>query len=186
MEKVGAVLCVNETSSTLLECDGRTLLIEDYSDLFEKIGTRYGGDGEVDFKIPLIESGIDNLKFVILTQDEVGPVREPEEEVFEDPDSTAQISNIVNNARNFGTQLMNKFTLENITMGITQVGKTYALTMYCHKLVHFLSIGSLYAGLEEVNNLIADNSQTKTDLNPFITNDRLTVYKKHIETYLGI
>jgi hypothetical protein len=96
------------------------------------------------------------------------------------------IKAIVENAKVFGNVLIGKFTIENISMGITQAGKTYDLTMYCHKLIHFIEKGSLYAALQELDILLADTSQTKTDLSPFVTNDRLTIYKEEIETYLGV
>jgi len=35
-----------------LECDGRLLLISEFSDLFTKIGTMYGGDGVTTFALP--------------------------------------------------------------------------------------------------------------------------------------
>jgi hypothetical protein len=71
-------------------------------------------------------------------------------------------------------------------MGITQVGKTRALIIYCHRLLHFIETGSLYAALDELEVLLADTSQSKTDLSPFVTNDRLNAAKAALRSYLGL
>ena len=36
-------------------CDGQALLIRDYFELFDQIGTTYGGDGEVTFNLPNLQ-----------------------------------------------------------------------------------------------------------------------------------
>lgn len=98
------------------------------------------------------------------------------------------ISGIVNvsimAAENFGLQLMNQFVIENVLMGITQAGKTVSVTTYLHKLSHYMMTGSLYAAIIEVDSIIADTG--KDSLSPFVTNDRMIVYKHKIQDYLGI
>ncbi|MDH4041989.1 MAG: tail fiber protein [Gammaproteobacteria bacterium] len=37
-------------------CDGRTLEIQNNRSLFSVIGSRYGGDGRVNFQLPNLES----------------------------------------------------------------------------------------------------------------------------------
>lgn len=104
--------------------------------------------------------------------------------VVEDP--AVVLARIIDNAKKFGIQVIQQFTIENVAMGITQAGKTRALSLYCKDIMTFLQSGSLYAAIEEIDDMIADESQEKTDLNPFITNDRLNGYKTLIANYLGI
>lgn len=188
MEQIGLIVLVPlnhpMTESGLIECDGRSLSISEYSDLYTVIGNKYGADEET-FNVPQIESA-DGIKYGIVFTVIAAPPYIPGDEVYTNPDSSAAISAIVKNATEFGQGLINRFTLENIGMGVTQAGKTYALTMFCHKLIHFLSVGSLYAALQEAAILLADTSQAKTDLSPFLTNNRLNEYKEHIEDYLGM
>ncbi|HWK06769.1 MAG TPA: tail fiber protein [Puia sp.] len=40
-----------------LPCDGRSLLIETYRDLFMVLGTLYGGDGKTNFSLPDLRGG---------------------------------------------------------------------------------------------------------------------------------
>jgi len=182
MEKAGSIFC-SSPSPTQLECDGRLLLIEDYPDLFQAIGTVYGGDGEEHFKIPLIESGLDIMPFVILTVDEVEPEREEEDESFEDPDPLSVVSVLIQNAKLFSTTLMNTFIQENVVMGITQAGKTKEVADFLQKLQFYLGSGSLYAARTEIINLV--DGGIPENLSPFITEERMNDYKSKIEDYLG-
>ncbi|WP_394363921.1 phage tail protein [Flavobacterium branchiophilum] len=43
---------------TSIPCDGRSLLISQYSALFSVLGTTYGGDGVTTFKIPNLNNGL--------------------------------------------------------------------------------------------------------------------------------
>lgn len=90
------------------------------------------------------------------------------------------------NARKFGNDLAALFAKENVVMGITAAGKTRAVTDYCHKLEHYMTTGSLYAAIEEINSMIADITLPLLSLSPFVTTARLNTYKAKIQTYLGI
>lgn len=89
-------------------------------------------------------------------------------------------------SEDFGLALMNQFVIENVLMGITQYGKTIAVTDYLHKLSHYIMTGSLYAAIQQINVIIADESELKISLIPFITNNRMILYKNKIEDYLQI
>jgi len=96
------------------------------------------------------------------------------------------LESVIEKATLFGNKLIEEASNRNIQLGITQAGKTEAVMNFCHKLIHCLLVGSLYAALSELDALIADTSQTKTDLAPFITNDILNDFKNKILKYLGL
>ena len=59
------IIQADSTPENYLLCDGSTLNILNYPDLFSVIGIRYGGDGETTFKIPNIGAVSDNLNHYI-------------------------------------------------------------------------------------------------------------------------
>jgi hypothetical protein len=99
-------------------------------------------------------------------------------------DMDEHVTNIILNARQFGSDLILQFAKDNILMGITQTGKTATIAMYLHKLEHFLTTGSLYAAIGEIDNILAD--EDRQHLEPFVTNERLQAYKDEILQYLGL
>lgn len=92
----------------------------------------------------------------------------------------------IQNAQTFGNNLLLEFAADNVLAGITQAGKTIPVSDYLENAYNYLSAGSLYAGIQEINTLIADTSDDKTNCAPFITNDVLYNYMNKIQTYLGI
>lgn len=94
------------------------------------------------------------------------------------------ISGKINDAMLFGQSLILNAAVENVEMGITQVGKTKDVADYCTNIQQYLQSGSMYAALTEINALI--NAGVPSNLSPFITADRLNSYKNKIQTYLGI
>lgn len=52
-----------------LRCQGQTLLISEYPDLYAVIDTKYGGDGVTNFKIPNIDPVSDLFAFYIRFED---------------------------------------------------------------------------------------------------------------------
>lgn len=93
---------------------------------------------------------------------------------------------LVQNAIVFGQSLTVQFATQNVMAGITQAGKTQAVLDYAADLYTYLSTGSLYVAITEIQTMIADTSPTKTALAPFITNDILYAYMNQIQGYLGI
>lgn len=89
----------------------------------------------------------------------------------------------INDAVVFGNKLIIEVATENVLMGITQAGKTKAVSDYCVNLQYYLRTGSLYAAIDEIDTLIA--AVPPGDLDPFITVDRLNIYKSKIQAYLG-
>lgn len=98
-------------------------------------------------------------------------------------EQTQTLVKILDDAKAFGNALMVQFAMENIATGITQAGKTRAVADYCYKLQYYLSTGSLYAALEEINDKL---DELPPELAPFITEARLIVYRNKIKTYLRI
>lgn len=111
-----------------------------------------------------------------------------ENEEFSPPEAptppSPTLDELIQKAQVFGDELMREFMAENIMLGITQAGKTIAVANYLHKLMHYISTGSLYAVLTEIETLKADTG--KDNLSPFVTNDRLEAYAQKVRNYLGI
>ncbi len=97
----------------------------------------------------------------------------------------------------FTKELIYSFAAENISMGITQAGKTgHVLALFSKKypvpnndfqnsLKSSLDTGSLYVS-RDILQYIRDNSSEFSGLSPFITDARLLAMKNKIETFLGI
>ena len=100
--------------------------------------------------------------------------------------ANAIISNKIRAAMTFGFELTVAAATSNVLAGITQAGKTQAFSLYCHDLNYYLTTGSLYAAIQEINTMLSDTSAEKANLAPFLTNDLLTEYKYKIQDYLGV
>lgn len=96
----------------------------------------------------------------------------------------------------FVNNLINTFAAENISMGITQAGKTGDVLGLFQKsydigYLHPVSLkgsfdtGSLYISLEIIQH-VRDNAAEYTGLGPYVTDARLLEMKNKIETFLGI
>lgn len=94
------------------------------------------------------------------------------------------IENKIIAAEAFGKSLIVKAAKENILMGITQAGKTKAVSDYFRFLQRYLKEGSLYAGLDEIDRLITEG--VPTELAPYVTEARINAYKAEILTYLQV
>lgn len=90
----------------------------------------------------------------------------------------------ISDAMNFGNNLIVQASVENITMGITQAGKTKVVSDYLDNMQTYLKAGSLYAAVDELNLLLAQD--IPTNVAPYVTAARLTNYKNQIQTYLGL
>lgn len=89
----------------------------------------------------------------------------------------------INQAITFGNGVIVDVTIENVTMGITQSGKTRIVSDYCRALKRYLTEGSLYAALEEIENL--KTIGVPSEMSPFVTEDRLNICKTKILTFLS-
>ena len=101
-------------------------------------------------------------------------------------DTVDMYMTLVQNAIAFGNALIVRFATQNVMAGITQAGKTQAVLAYSSSLYTYLSTGSLYVALAEIETMIADTSDAKTALSPFITNAVLYTYLNQIQLYLGL
>jgi hypothetical protein len=93
--------------------------------------------------------------------------------------------------------LINSFAAENISMGITQAGKTgHVLALFSKKypvpnssfqnsLKSSFDTGSLYIAIDIIE-YIRDNPTEFDGLSPFITDARLLAMKNKIEVFLGV
>lgn len=102
------------------------------------------------------------------------------------PTSVEIVSASINNAAEFGQDLIVQFAVQNVLAGITQAGKTIAVANYLMPVSYYMNTGSLYAAINEINSLIADTSDAKSALSPFITNQILYDYLNKIQSYLEI
>lgn len=100
--------------------------------------------------------------------------------------SAAYYQALVAAATSFGQKLVVQYAAQNVAAGITQVGKTLALITYMSTLSVCLNTGSLYEAINQINIMIADTSDTKANLSPFVTNDILYTYLNLIQTYLSV
>lgn len=97
----------------------------------------------------------------------------------------------------FCAELINTFAAENISMGITQAGKTpHLLGLFTKKypvpnetlgisLKACFDSGSLYAALLVIQH-VRDNPSEFDGLSPFVTDARLKQMKNKIEAFLGL
>ncbi len=83
----------------------------------------------------------------------------------------------------FGNGLLVRFAAENVSMGITASGKTADIVAYLSDLRNYVATGSLYAAVDELENIIA-NPLLELTYGPFLTVSRLTYYKGLIESFL--
>lgn len=89
----------------------------------------------------------------------------------------------INEARIFGNEIIIKAAVENVTMGITQAGKTKEVADLFANLQYYLTTGSLHAGVAEIQRII--NLGLDPELEPFVTEERLLSYKTKIEEFLN-
>lgn len=94
------------------------------------------------------------------------------------------IEKVIKDATAFGLKLADEFKVENVLMGITQAGKTGSVTTYLHWVSHYCSEGSLYEAINEIDKKL--NAGIPADLAPFVTVERLTLFKAKLKAYLGI
>jgi hypothetical protein len=92
------------------------------------------------------------------------------------------VSEIVQNARLFGDSLVVTFSAENILMGITQAGKTKVVSDYLADLSRYIQTGSLYEAVNEIDRLVSLG--IPESLSPFITLERMDIFKNKIVSYL--
>lgn len=88
----------------------------------------------------------------------------------------------INAIKNICEDLIAQFQLENILMGIAPP-LTGQVTLYLHKLFHFLEVQATDQALVELTTLI--NGTIDPDLSPFITASRLTTFKEQLELKLS-
>lgn len=102
------------------------------------------------------------------------------------PSLAQRIQASISLAAAYGSNLSVEYATSNVLQGITQAGKTQIVADYLRNLAYYLSNGSLYAAIAEINLLIADTTDAKTAVAPYVTNSILYIYLNKIQTYLQI
>lgn len=95
----------------------------------------------------------------------------------------SQVLPVIKAARAFGETLMEDFATENVLMGITQAGKTGAVSDFLANIARNISTGSLYEVVKEIDRKILLG--LPSDLSPFITEARMILIKNKIMEYLS-
>jgi hypothetical protein len=85
------------------------------------------------------------------------------------------------NARVFGSNLVEKFSAQNIMLGITQLGKTADVRRALADVISCLDTGSLYDAMDQVRAIPAESKDPI-----FVTDARMLEFINSIETYLGL
>lgn len=93
----------------------------------------------------------------------------------------AHITRVLDDAINFGQELIKEFTKENILMGITADGKTGAVRKTMSEAIVALQTGSLYDAIVEAKAVPEDKKDEK-----YITDERLLAFVNKIEAKLGL
>jgi len=91
------------------------------------------------------------------------------------------IQNALSSAKSFGEAIMNEFTVENITLGITADVMTGTVRKNMSEVIMALQTGSLYDAIIEAKLIPAIQKDAK-----YITDARLLSFVNKIETKLGI
>ena len=87
----------------------------------------------------------------------------------------------LNEAKEFGIRLTEKFSAENIMMGITQAGMTSHVRKSMGEVLSALSTGSLYDAISELRAIPSDEKDLV-----FLTDERILIAINEIETYLKL
>lgn len=127
-----------------------------------------------------------HLSFPVGTDESIWTAKIAEYASTHTPTLDQIINTSLQAAIDFGIAMVDRFKKENVMMGITQAGKTHDVLKYLHFATHCMESGSLYGAIDELNILIADSSDAKTVLAPFVTNARMIGYKNSIQVYLGL
>lgn len=95
-----------------------------------------------------------------------------------------KVSNSIGSASDFGATLATTYAASNVLIGITQAGKTQVVADYLKDLSYYLHSGSLYAAIAEMMRIIADTSDDKTAVSPYVTNALVYQYMNKLQAYL--
>jgi hypothetical protein len=87
----------------------------------------------------------------------------------------------IQNAMNYGQQVMKEFAGENVLLGITQDGMTGTVRKNMSEVILALTTGSLYDAIDEARAIPEIQKDVK-----YITNARLLAFINKIESYLGV
>jgi len=97
------------------------------------------------------------------------------------PSSTEVVKKIIQNAIEFGVNLVIEFATENVILGITQSGMTSTVRANMSEVLSAIQTGSLYDARTALLNLPEENKDAT-----FITDARILIFVNKIETYLGL
>jgi len=92
-------------------------------------------------------------------------------------DLQKHIALVISDSKEFGEDLINEFTKENVLMGITASGQTNAVRKALQETWQAIQTGSLHDAIYEAEQV--------TRTSPFLTEARLRAFINQIEAYLG-
>jgi hypothetical protein len=145
-------------------------------DRFKKLPKPYGSDDYVQYEI------LDKVSKYIWDEGTQSVIIDPNY-VEPEIDYVSIGKKIVRDAIEFGQELVIDFAGENVALGITQAGKTKEVADYLEDVQRYISSGSLYEVIDQIDDLIANT--VPSSLSPFVTDERLLEMKEKIEDYLS-
>jgi len=93
-------------------------------------------------------------------------------------DPLSPYKDLINEAISYFKTIQVEFAAENITLGITQSGKTKEVSDYLKNVLRYGQTGSLYEVIGEIDLLV--QGPPPNDLSPFVTVDRLQSFKAKV------
>lgn len=100
-------------------------------------------------------------------------------------EADATLAAMYDEACKFGKRMIVQYALSNIQTGITQARKTRAVAKYCMDLVYYMKEGSLYAAIEEIEEMLEDHTG-RVGLDPWLSDARLSAALAEVKAFLKI
>lgn len=135
----------------------------------------YKDSGYIEFRFDLSENEIESLMLIL-------------ESHTTDSSQSQMVDVTITNVTSFVYALRNEFVKENILAGITQMNKTREVGTLMRDIDYWMLNKSLYEAMEEVDILIAkieDPEQPEEEILPFISIERLELFKGKIQSFLA-
>lgn len=141
---------------------------------------------DIDLSSNLITLYSDGLNTIVRMDSDIGVVNKQKLDTLVTANQTVvqaseQIKAAVNNAITFGNQIVVEFIVENVMLGITQLGLTSHVRKVTAPITSSLTTGSLY---DAINEIVILNSVDFDSV--IITPARILAFRNKIETYLKI
>jgi len=182
----------DENDATVLIYDDSTLIAyaDENGDLQDMGSYLDGGgtnainysSGVVDLDVASISQPVVTVNSSVMTGESSAYTYEPvttdtNDKTRQASDLQKHIALVITDSKEFGEDLINEFTKENVLMGITQSGQTNAVRKALQETWLAIQTGSLHDAIYEAEQV--------TRTSPFLTEARLRNFINEIEAYLG-